>query len=94
MLKCSELINNFANGATNGKASNLYIEGDVLVNYVTPIAFRTDEGIVLNKSKYSVTTSKNQTYIRRTDMVVEELEETDFNKALNKANPRWYYTYC
>ena len=94
MLRCSELINNFAYGDTTGKASNLYIEGDVLVNYVTPIAFRTEGGIVLNKSKYSMTTSKNQNLVRRTNMVVAELEENEFNKALNKANPSWYYTYC
>lgn len=94
MLRCSELVNNFAYGETTGKASNLYIEGNVLVNYVTPIAFRTHEGIVLNSSKYSMTTSKNQNLIRRTNMVVAELEEKDFNEALNKANPNWYYTYC
>jgi hypothetical protein len=60
-----DLIVAFINGSTKGKASNLYIEGDALVNYWTVIARRVEGVIVMNSHKYSVTTSKIQNYIRR-----------------------------
>lgn len=80
-----ELIKNFNRGATKGGSGgrlygryNLRIEGDNLVNYSTIIAKRVingNGGVVLNKHKYSRTTSKLQGYIRRYCNVLEEVEE-------------------
>lgn len=88
-----DLIKHFNAGAIHGASftNNLRIEDDKLYNYNTVIAIRVEpkEGtkeyykpnnysIVLNNSKYSVTTSKIQTYIRRYANVVEELNFKDF----------------
>lgn len=79
-----EIIKSFANGATSGHTSkspyygNIYvvsIHNDILYSYTTPIAKRTNEGIILNKHKYSATTSKLQSYIRSYTNVIEEVEE-------------------
>ena len=78
-----ELIKSFNRGATRGGSGgrlygryNLRIEGDNLVNYSTIIAKRELNGaIVLNKYKYSRTTSKIQSYIRTYCNVIEEVEE-------------------
>lgn len=79
-----DLIKSFNRGAKKGhsggrdidtKKYNLRIEGDNLVNYSTIIAKRGLNGaIVLNKKKYSRTTSKIQSYIRTYCNVVEEVE--------------------
>lgn len=77
-----ELIKNFNRGYTHGGSGgrlygdyNLRIEGDNLVNYSTIIAKRElNGGIVLNKKKYSRTTSKIQNYIRQYCNVIEEVE--------------------
>ena len=78
-----ELIKAFNRGYTYGGSGgrlhgnyNLRIEGDNLVNYSTIIAKRElNGGIVLNKKKYSRTTSKIQNYIRQYCNVIEEVEE-------------------
>ena len=75
-----DLIKNFVNGATNLKGSNLFTDTDytlgytALVNYSTTIAIYdyNTNCVYLNSTKYSVTTSKNQNYIRRySDKLVE-----------------------
>ena len=80
-----DLVKSFANGATSGKTgpSQYYngtvqrasIIGDILFSYTTPIAKRTNDGIILNKSKYSSTTSKLQGYIRTYTNVIKEVDE-------------------
>lgn len=74
-----ELITNFIQGATQGhtpirdiqngyytyKGSTLSIDGDYLVNYKTIIAIRLGDTILLNEKKYSSTTSKIQSLIKR-----------------------------
>lgn len=71
MLNKDELIKNFCNGRLyKGKGSNLEIvkNGDktLLFNYETIIAVRdSNNTIFLNTIKYSRTTSKNQTLIKR-----------------------------
>ena len=67
MATTKDIINNFLWGHTNGKASGgrLYIEGNKLINYGTTIAQRIDGRVVLNKTKYSPTTSKHQNVIHR-----------------------------
>lgn len=78
-----ELIKKFDKGATQGGSGgrlygdyNLRIEGNNLVNYSTIIAKRLiNGGVILNKHKYSRTTSKIQNYIRNYCNVIEEVEE-------------------
>lgn len=70
MLNKDDLIKNFCNGRIEGKGSNLEIiknyDKTLLFNYSTIIAVRDANGtIFLNTIKYSRTTSKNQTLIRR-----------------------------
>lgn len=71
-----DLILNFRDGATKGKASGgrVRIEGDKLINYDTTIAIRTKEGIKLNCKKYSMTTSRLQNTIRAYCNIIEEYE--------------------
>lgn len=71
MLNKDELIKYFCNGRLHkGKGSNLKIvkidDKAVLYNYGTIIAVRdSNNTIFLNTIKYSRTTSKNQTLIKR-----------------------------
>lgn len=70
MMNKNDLINDFISGETKGKASNLYIEGDKLVNYSTVIAFRCSTSghsdiIFVNTDYYSMTTRQNQCNIIR-----------------------------
>lgn len=76
-----ELIKRFNNGATSGGSGgrlygyyNLRIEGNRLINYNTIIAVRKNNGVYLNNHKYSSTTSKIQTYIRRYCDVIKEVD--------------------
>lgn len=75
-----DLIRSFVKGGTNLKGSNLFTRTNYtlgvteLVNYRTTIAFyaHNTNCVFLNNTKYSVTTSKNQNYIRRySDKIVE-----------------------
>lgn len=73
------IITNFIQGATSGhtptrdiqngyytyKGSTLSIEGNNLINYNTIIATRDGDTILLNEKKYSSTTSKIQSLIKR-----------------------------
>lgn len=78
-----EIIKSFARGATTGHTAKspyygdvyvVSIHGDVLFSYNTPIAKRTNDGVILNKRKYSSTTSKLQNYIRNYTNVVDEVD--------------------
>ena len=75
-MTIEQLIKNFNQGATHGKASGgrVRIEGDELINYDTTIAIRTEEGIKLNCRKYSKTTTKLQNWIRYYCNIIEEYE--------------------
>ena len=81
-----ELIKNFTKGATDLKGSNLYTITNYklgiteLVNYSTTIAFyaHNTQCVFLNSTKYSVTTSKNQNYIRRYSDNIVELSYNEF----------------
>lgn len=70
------IIKSFIKGATSGhtpyrniygvgRGTTLRIEGDTLINYETPIAYRIGGAIILKNNKYSRTTSKIQTEIKR-----------------------------
>lgn len=59
------VIKAFVNNET-ASTTNLHTTGDKLVSYATTIAQRDQEGnIVLNTTKYSSTTSKMLTYLKR-----------------------------
>lgn len=81
-----ELIRSFVKGGTNLKGSNLYTITDEklgiteLINYNTTIAFyaHNTQCVFLNSTKYSVTTSKNQNYIRRYSDKIVELPHSQF----------------
>lgn len=84
-----QVIKSFIGGATSGhtptreiygqgKGNTLSIDGDKLINYTTIIAIREGNTIKLNTTKYSTTTSKIQSMIKRialsNDKIVEEVE--------------------
>lgn len=62
-----------------GKTRNLESTGEKLISYCTTIAQRIDGQIVFNKTRYSNSTSKHQHYLRRYDIVVD-------NVPMNTAN--------
>ncbi len=58
----------FANGATKGKGSNLFIDGNAIYSYGYhfKIAVRNDDGTFwVNPEKYSKSTSRHQSYVRQ-----------------------------
>jgi hypothetical protein len=75
-------------GTANLKITK-YPNGWALVNYQTPILYRAngEEGIYFNTQKYSVTTSKIQTYIRRnlTGKPVKEVDEAGIRQTIESA---------
>ena len=85
-MKTSDLIDSFINGATEGKASNLKIDDNKLINYQTCIAWRLDNNdILLNGQRYSNTTSVHQNRIRRSNVVVKEISSAEsFNKYIDE----------
>jgi hypothetical protein len=64
-----EVVRNFINGATKGKTTNLYIDGDKLINYTTTLLQRHNGKFIVNISKYSSSTSRIQS------MILKELPE-------------------
>jgi len=87
-MKNNEVINVFLNrsGKAENHTQNLYIDDyGILWNYYTPIACFYKGTLYLNATKYSVTTSKHQNYIRRNAVVTEvnESELRDLVFALN-----------
>lgn len=54
-----EVIDKFLVGEP-GKALNLYSTGKKLFSYFTCIAQYTEDGLIVNKTKYSVTTTRHQ----------------------------------
>lgn len=64
-MTTQDVISKFINGATKGKASSLEISGEKLYNYSTVIAQRINGAVVLNVTKYSMTTTKHQNRLRR-----------------------------
>ena len=57
----------FATGATKGKGSNLFIEGDTIYSYgrYFPIARRLPKGgYWINPEKYSQSTTRHQSLVR------------------------------
>lgn len=75
----ADLVRKFFEGGTTGHGSNLYINGDCLIEYNTCLAQRTGTGYILNTTKYSRTTSKIQTWIKyHARNIVAEINNLDF----------------
>ena len=57
----------FVAGAKSGKGSNLFFENGIIYSYGThfPMARFVGDTIVMHKEKYSQSTSKHQSYLRR-----------------------------
>lgn len=79
-MRNADLVNNFINGACEGKGSNLKIEGNQLINYTTCIAYRIGNTVYLNNTKYSSTTSVHQNRIRREAYNVVEMSEEELKR--------------
>jgi hypothetical protein len=78
MLKNAEVIVMFLEGETKGKASNLRIEGDKLINYNTVLAQRGDT-MMVNLTGYSSSTSKIQNRL----LAEIDYTEIEYDIALN-----------
>lgn len=63
-MKNVDVIKNFVNLAKSGKGNSVSSTGDKLFSYDTIIAERINGKIIVNDTKYSVTTSKAQSYLR------------------------------
>lgn len=68
-MKNSEVCKVFANGANEGNGSNMRIFNNRLYSYNTCICERFANGrgqynFIMNETKYSVTTSRHQYYLR------------------------------
>ena len=65
-LKNIEVIKKFLNNnRAESHTGNLRTDGTALTNYRTTIAYWHEGYLFINRSKYSVTTSKIQTYLVR-----------------------------
>ena len=65
-MRNNDLCKAFVKGATEGKGSNMEIVGREIFSYATVIGrFEANGVLSLNPRKYSVITSKHQTYLRR-----------------------------
>ena len=62
-----QIAKSFAQGATKGKGSNLFIEGDTIYSYGYhfKVAVRNEDGTFwFNPGKYSSSTGRHQTLVR------------------------------
>lgn len=64
-MRNQEVISKFVNFAESAATANVRSNGDKLFNYGTCIAQRHEGKIIVNVTRYSVTTSKMQNYLRR-----------------------------
>lgn len=64
-MRNDQVIKEFVDGCEKSlHTETVSIDGDRLFSYATCIAQRVKDGIVVNGTKYSVTTSKHQSYLR------------------------------
>ena len=62
-MRNQEVISKFVNFAESAATANVRSTGDKLFNYETCIAQRHEGKIIVNVTRYSVTTSKMQNYL-------------------------------
>lgn len=76
--------------------SNLYSNGNKLINYNTTLAqWHDNYHLIVNHTKYSVTTSKNQSYLRSAitperGIVVKEVYNIPINTKNLEQYTNWY----
>lgn len=63
-MRNQEVISKFVHFAESAATANVRSNGDKLFNYGTCIAQRHEGKIIVNATRYSVTTSKMQGYLR------------------------------
>ena len=63
-MRNQEVISKFVNFAESAATANVRSTGDKLFNYETCIAQRHEGKVIVNVTRYSVTTSKIQNYLR------------------------------
>ena len=63
-MRNQEVISKFVHFAESAATANVRSTGDKLFNYYTCIAQRHESKIIVNVTRYSVTTSKIQNYLR------------------------------
>lgn len=65
MMSHRDLAESFANGATNGKGSRMFIENDTIYSYGYhfPIARRKKGYYIFNNDSYSSSTSRHKNYV-------------------------------
>lgn len=63
-MRNQEVINKFVHFAESAATANVHSTSDKLFNYATCIAQRHEGKIIVNVTRYSVTTSKIQNYLR------------------------------
>ena len=78
-MRNAEVVKSFINGWGSGKGSNLYIDGDKLINYRTVIAERRRGKILINKRHYSKTTSTHQNRLKRFSNNYELVSASELN---------------
>ena len=92
-MKNKEVIEKFLNRESAG-GSNLYSDGCRLINYATTLAqWHDNYHLIVNNTKYSVSTSKNQTWLRGaiTDsIVVKEVYNIPINTKNLEQYINWY----
>jgi hypothetical protein len=76
-MTTEQVMYNFLQGATKGKASSISIDGDKLFNYNTVIAQRINGVIVINTTRYSMTTTKHQNRLRREMPLARTVEDVN-----------------
>ena len=85
-MKTIELCEKFVNGKSEGKCSSVFIKGNVIYSYGYhfPMAFRINDSngfkFVVNKSKYSRSTSRQQSWLKCNINDSEVLCEMDTNE--------------
>jgi len=78
------------------KGSNLYSDGSKLINYNTTLAqWHDNYHLIVNCTRYSVTTSKNQNYLKTaiTDdrgIVIKEVNRVPINTKNLEQYANWY----
>ena len=82
-MRNNDLIDGYLNGMSEGTnwTKNLKIVGPALINYSTIIALRTSEGLMVNTTKYSPTTSKHQNRLLRLGKNIIEVSESEIKEA-------------
>lgn len=89
-MRNQNVIENFIHQIFEGKGSNLYIDNNKLVNYNTTIAQWENGTLLLNVTKYSQTTSKNQNIIKKLAENLINVIELD-NVPMNTYNLKKYH---